>query len=125
MAIEYVTNRPLPPDQIMEVFESVGWNKDRQTIQEAFCRSYCAASFDGDKLVGFARAISDKLYYTGIYDVVVRPDYQRKGIGRTLVNMLLDAFAGTYIFLTYTEGNRDFYQKCGFQDNDSAMWIPK
>jgi len=125
MGIQYKVNGSVEAKKLIEVFKSVGWNKDERDIADAFKNSYYITAHDGETLVGFARAISDNYYYTGIYDVVVRPDYENKGIGKTMVTMLTDKFKGTYFFLTYTEGKREFYEKCGFEYNPNSMWIPK
>lgn len=126
MNINYVANGSIDSKEVIEIFKSVGWTKDESNIIEAFKNSYyITAQDENGKLIGFARAISDHSYYTGIYDVIVRPDYQKLSIGRTMVNSLVEKFKGTYFFLTYTEGKRDFYERCGFQDSNNAMWIPK
>lgn len=125
MKIEYIINGKLDAGEIIEVFQSVGWNKDEKNIVGAFKKSFYILAYDNDELIGFARAISDNEYYTGVYDVVIKPKYQGQGIGRKMVDTIVKEFQGTYIFLTYTEGNRDFYEKCGFKDNNNAMWIQK
>ena len=125
MKYNFMINNDITSKDIIDVFKSVGWNKDENNIVEAFKNSYYITAYDENKLVGFARAISDNHYYTGIYDVVVRPDYQKKGIGKKLVTMLVDKFRGNYFFLTYTEGNKEFYENCGFIENKNSMWIPK
>lgn len=125
MKIEYRVNTPVPGDALIEVFKSVGWNKDENVIVKAFRNSYYVLAYNEEELVGFARAISDDYFYTGIYDVVVKPAYQGKGIAKKMMEDLLQKFKGTYFFLTYTDGNREFYEKCGFKDNDQSMWIPK
>jgi len=125
MKIEYRVNTPVPGDALIEVFKSVGWNKDENVIVKAFQNSYYVLAYNEEELAGFARAISDDYFYTGIYDVVVKPTYQGKGIAKKMMEDLLQKFKGTYFFLTYTDGNREFYEKCGFKDNDQSMWIPK
>lgn len=125
MAIRYIEKGELISSELMSLFQSVGWNKSTDDIVRAFQNSWYITVYDDEELIGFARAISDDYYYTSIFDVVVRPDYQKRGIARQMVNRILERFRGTYFFLTYTEGNRDFYAKCGFQDNPAAMWIPK
>lgn len=125
MNITYTVNNPVKADQLIDVFKSVGWNKAAHDIVPAFENSYYVCAWDGKKLIGFARAISDTYYYTSIFDVVVRPKYQKKGIARAMMHLLQEEFAGTYFFLSYTEGNRDFYAKCGFKDNPSCMLIMK
>ena len=125
MNFKYVSNGEISSKEIIDVFKSVGWNKEEDNIIDAFKNSYYVTTYDGEMLVGFARAISDNYYYTGIYDVVVRTEYQGMGVGRNMVKILLDEFKGTYFFLTYTEGKREFYEKCGFDVNNSSMWIER
>lgn len=113
-------------EEIIKVFKSVGWGKNPDDIVEAFKNSYVVCCYTEDSnLVGFARAISDSIYYTNIFDVVVMPEHQKNGIGKEMMKMLLEKFKGTYFFLTHTEGKREFYEKCGFIFNDCGMWIPK
>ncbi|MBS4538924.1 GNAT family N-acetyltransferase [Clostridium sp. D2Q-11] len=124
MNVKYVINGELNAEEIIEVFKSVGWNKNKDIIVPAFKNSYYIMAYYEDELLGFSRAISDNYYYTGIYDVVVKPEYQGRGIAKRMVESLVEEFKGTYFFLTYTEGKRAFYEKCGFEDNSNAMWIP-
>ena len=125
MSIIYKINNEVIAAELIDVFKSVGWNKDPKDIVEAFRMSYYVTAYTDDQLVGFARAISDRHYYTGIYDVVVRPEHQKQGIAKTMMQMLLREFKGSYFFLSYTEGNRGFYAKCGFEDLATGMWIEK
>jgi GNAT superfamily N-acetyltransferase len=125
MEIKYITNGALNADKIMEVFYSVGWNKDKKNIIKAFEKSFYILAYYNDELIGFARAISDYEYYTGVYDVVIKPYYHGQGIGKKMMETIVKKFKNTYIFLTYTNGNREFYKKCGFIDNNNSMWIPK
>jgi ribosomal protein S18 acetylase RimI-like enzyme len=48
------------------------------------------AAFDGEALVGFARAISDGAFNAYVSTVAVAPAYQRQGIGRELVKRLIE-----------------------------------
>lgn len=43
------------------------------------------SAWDGDRLVGLARAMSDFSYATYLSDLAVHPEYQGRGIGRELV----------------------------------------
>lgn len=43
----------------------------------------------GKKLVGFARLVSDGQFAALVVDLAVHPDYQRRGIGRKLMNRLI------------------------------------
>lgn len=78
--ITYETNGYLDGDEIMKVFTSVGWTKKKMKVMKAFKRSYYIMAYDNEQLIGFARALSDDEYYTGIYDVIVKPSHQKKAL---------------------------------------------
>lgn len=82
--------------------------------------------WDGDRIVGMSRMIGDMGLDYYIKDVVVRPEYQRKGIGRTMVNELLkfiqdNGVSGTEIFveLCAMPDKIPFYEKFGFAANEA------
>ncbi len=82
--------------------------------------------YDGDKIVAMARVIGDMGLDYYIKDVVVRPEYQRKGIGRMLINELLkyindNGINGTDIFveLCAMPDKIPFYEKFGFDANEA------
>lgn len=72
-----------------------------------------------------ARAISDGSKYAWVYDVMVAPNWQGRGIGKTLMRLLLghprvrDSMA---VFLS-TRDAQDLYAKFGFLDR--ALLPPK
>ena len=82
--------------------------------------------YDKDKLIAMARMIGDKGLDYYIKDVVVIPEYQSKGVGRILINELLNyindnGIADTKIFveLCAMPGVIDFYKKFGFDSNEA------
>ncbi|HYF81643.1 MAG TPA: GNAT family N-acetyltransferase [Clostridia bacterium] len=125
MKINYIENGELDAEKIVSIFSSVGWKRDINTICKAFKGSYYILAYNGEDLVGFARAISDDYCYTGIYDVIVVPELQGKGIGKQLVTLLMEKFKHTTIYLTYTEEKDTFYEKFGFQKINNAMRMLK
>lgn len=82
--------------------------------------------FDGDKIVAMARMIGDMGLCYYIKDVVVRPEYQGRGIGRLLINELMkfindNGISGTEIFveLCAMPDKIPFYEKFGFAANEA------
>lgn len=67
--------------------------------------------FDGDKIVAMARMIGDKGLDYYIKDVVVRPEYQGRGIGRTLIGELMK-----YINANGVQGTEIFVELCAMPD---------
>lgn len=83
--------------------------------------------WDGDKIVAMARMLGDMGLDYYIKDVVVRPEYQRRGIGRGMIQALLKfvsdhGVGGTNIFIELTAApeKAPFYEKLGFDANDAV-----
>lgn len=77
------------------------------------------ASFDGDRLVALLRTVGDGASILFVQDILVLPDYQRQGIGRTLMEMLLTHYPERYQLHLLTgkeEATMQFYQSLGFVD---------
>ena len=64
--------------------------------------------FDGPRLIGASRALTDGEYHALIYDVVIHPDYQRHGIGRQMMQALLDRLPVWRIMLVADGTSRTF-----------------
>ncbi|MEQ8156568.1 MAG: GNAT family N-acetyltransferase [Clostridiaceae bacterium] len=77
--------------------------------------------FDGDKLIGFGRAISDGVYQAVIYDVAVLPEYQGKSVGRTIVNGILERISQCNVILYASPGKENFYEKLNFRKMKTGM----
>ena len=71
--------------------------------------------FDGERLIGFGRAISDGQYQSAIYDVVVAPVYQGRGLGLRIVKTLLRRLPKNGNVILYASpGKEGFYERIGF-----------
>ena len=82
--------------------------------------------FDGDKIVAMARMNGDMGLDYYIKDVIVRPEYQGRGIGRMLIDELLkfiseNGVKGTDIFveLCAMPDKIPFDEKFGFSANEA------
>lgn len=82
--------------------------------------------YDGNEIVAMARMIGDMGLDYYIKDVVVKPEYQGKGIGRLLINELLkfikeNGVKNTDIFveLCAMPDKISFYEKFGFNANEA------
>ena len=67
------------------------------------------------------RLIGDGMYYT-IVDIVVQPDYQRRGIGNNIINRILGFVdretptgGRSSIQLIAEKGKETFYENLGFK----------
>jgi len=109
-------------DGYWDLFEATGWNDDykisKQDLSVVLKNSwYMVAAYDGDRLVGFGRVITDGILHAMIYDLITDPEYQEKGIGSEILTRLVDRCKESNISdiqLFCAKGKRKFYEKRGF-----------
>jgi ribosomal protein S18 acetylase RimI-like enzyme len=82
---------------------------------------WLAHAHDGNRLVGFARAISDGVTTAYVSNVMVDPAYRRLGIGRRLLAALTAGRDGVKFVLHTRTGSRSFYSAIGFVDAADMM----
>ncbi len=122
--ITYQNNcRGIRFSEVVEILKTVGMNyHPAETEERAFNNSFRVVfAFDGTRLVGFARAISDGVYQAALYDMAIHPDYQGRGIGKHIVEKIKEQLEGFNILLYASPGKEDFYRKLGFRKMLTGM----
>lgn len=127
-------NKDLNTEQIDSLMNSVGWtnHKGEEKWREILRKSSFVYSIhDGKKIVGFGRILEDGAMCM-FYDIVVHRDYQGKGIGKVIMNNLLDFIKDkNYISVSLFAwpDNKEFlipfYNKFGFQTFETGMRLKK
>lgn len=81
----------------------------------------------GGKTVACARLISDGGYVRYLADVIVRPEFQGQGIGKTMIRMILrhireslEPGERAMTFLMAAKGRESFYRPLGFRDRPNS-----
>ncbi|MGN1187866.1 MAG: GNAT family N-acetyltransferase, partial [Lachnospiraceae bacterium] len=106
-----------------ELREAVGWkNFCREQAESVVANStYSVVVKDEDKDIAMGRVVGDGMYFT-IVDVVVRPEYQGKGIGSMIIGKILSYIENglpygsrASIQLISERGKEGFYLKQGFK----------
>jgi GNAT superfamily N-acetyltransferase len=127
--------KDLPFGQLYELFIAVGWSDGGElsdNMKAGFIKPWIhstlvVSAWDGDRLVGAVRVLSDTIFRSVIYDLLVAPEYQGNGIGSELVRRCLERFPGSG-WLVCTEGETPyFYKKLGFtgmKETDTVLGIP-
>ena len=110
-------------DELVELYRSVDWSlysEHPDLLERAIAgSSYVVTARRRDRLVGLARAVSDGASICYLQDVLIAPDTQRQGIGRTLVTAIMERYADVRqkVLLTDDEpGQRAFYESLGYTE---------
>lgn len=100
----------------------LGRMRETEKIRRAYNKSYrYVVAWDSGKIVGAARMISDGECYGWVHDVAVLPSYRKQGIGRGVMEKLLEGNEGLLIGLTSSFEAVDFYDRLGFKKHKTAM----
>ena len=71
---------------------------DAGLTQAALEKTINIGAWDGPRLVGAVRLLTDGYFFSVVSEIIVDPDYRRKGIGRTLMEMALERAPGVPCF---------------------------
>ena len=110
-------------DKVVDILQKVGMSYHTAEIHKrAFNNSYTVVFvFDKEDLIGFGRAISDGEYQAAIYDVAVLPDYQGKGIGKMIIQIIVKQTPDCSFILYASPGKEKFYEKVNFRRMKTGM----
>ncbi|WP_026952861.1 GNAT family N-acetyltransferase [Algoriphagus mannitolivorans] len=77
------------------------------------------------KLIGLLRGLTDHCYRTFVADLAVVKNYQRKGIGKNLLEFTQNLAPEARLFLFSAEESEPFYQKLGFELHPRCYQLKK
>ena len=96
--------------------------RDPEKLRSSFMNSAVTCFvWDHDELVGAGRAISDGVAYTAIFDVVLLPEFQGRGIGKQIMKFLQAEAKAPNVILHAVPGKEEFYRKLGYRRMRTAM----
>lgn len=112
-------------DEILALYESVGWTnyvERPDMLERAYENSLIIlGAYADERLVGIIRAVGDGASVVFIQDVIVAPEYQRRGIGTAMMKRVMERFAGVYqleLMTDDTPKTAAFYKSLGFASAD-------
>lgn len=97
---------------------------DPKSIAAMLCHAdlLCTA-WDGDKLVGIARSVTDFEFCCYLSDLAVDEAYQKRGIGKKLIALTKSRLGSkAFIILVAAPKAEGYYSKIGF-DGHRQAWI--
>ena len=110
--------------QLHALFQNEWWTKGRsledvQTMLEHSNYVFGCCDNGSKKLVGFARVLTDRVFKAFIFDVIVHPDFRGRGIGKLLMDAILEhpQFSRVKHIELYCRPEMiPYYQRWGFTD---------
>jgi GNAT superfamily N-acetyltransferase len=114
------THRELPirSRSVCELYDHVGWRRPggEDEIAAVLEAGPAVGAWDGDRLVGFARALSDGHFAAYVEDVMVHEGYRGGGLGDRILARLLREIGGVgQVSLFCAPMVTRFYEGHGFR----------
>jgi GNAT superfamily N-acetyltransferase len=107
--------------ELVSLYTSVGWtaySENPHRLAAAVRNStYVATAWEGERLIGLVRAVSDDVSIAFLQDLLVRPEHQGRGVGRMLMQAFLERFEHVRQKALLTDevpAQLRFYEKAGF-----------
>jgi GNAT superfamily N-acetyltransferase len=101
--------------------ESVGWDAvpaNDEELQAALDRTWnVTARADDGRLVALVRVLDDGALYASVWDMMVVPELQRRGVGRALFDPVIARVGGrNLVSLVATAAGKELYRSAGFSE---------
>ena len=120
--MDLIYNKTLPTaDEYNKLRENVGWGiMPNDIVEKSFDNTLFGVSvYDNNKIIGTGRIVGDGGLCFYIQDIMVLKDFQKKGIGSKIMDMIMNylktnASVNSYIGLMSAKGLENFYSKYEF-----------
>jgi ribosomal protein S18 acetylase RimI-like enzyme len=138
LPIFFSTERQIDLYELEELCDTVGWaRRPLRKVRTAIEYSFLVVTMweirgSRRRLIGFARATSDHAFNATIWDVVVHPDFQSRGLGKALMKYVLKKLRNeeiSNVTLFADPHVVDFYKTMGFMPDPEGIkgmfWYPQ
>jgi ribosomal protein S18 acetylase RimI-like enzyme len=109
--------RAISPGAVVGLYRIQGWWPERtaEQVAAALDNGPAVGAWQGDDLVGFARAVTDGVLRAYLEDVIVAPDFRNVGLGRALMMAILDLLQPiSVVTLFCSRDHVSYYEAAGF-----------
>lgn len=124
MNVIYKVEQNLDPSEFVDILNRSSLGERRPVDDFSRIKMMCenanlivTARLDG-KLIGIARSITDFAYCTYLSDLAVDKDYQKKGIGKRLIEETKKQAPQAKLILISAPAAIDYYPKIGMKKHD-------
>jgi len=129
MSLTYKINAPVSTDHFIDLLHESTLG-DRRPLDDRECMegmmknsNLMVTAWDDGKLIGIARSMTDFHYACYLSDLAVHRDYQKKGIGKRLLNLTLGELGPKCkLILVAAPSANSYYEHVGFKNNPRC-WV--
>jgi ribosomal protein S18 acetylase RimI-like enzyme len=125
--IIFSDRKDIEPAQLVALYRQAPWATTR--TQDDTCdmlahTDVAITAWDGSRLVGLGRVLTDYVYRASIWDVIVDTDYQGQDIGTHIIQRILDHpdLKRVELFWLCTR-SPGFYEKLGFSSKEQTGMV--
>jgi GNAT superfamily N-acetyltransferase len=123
--IIYKNIKEINAEELKNLFLSVEWSSGHypEKLTKAMKNSDTVfTAWENDKLIGLVNALDDGIMTAYVHYLLVNPEYQCKGIGKELVNLIKEHYKDYLrIVLIAYDKEAGFYENCGFKAGNDEI----
>jgi ribosomal protein S18 acetylase RimI-like enzyme len=126
--INFLDSTDIHPQQLLELYGQTDWARDRSLDDTKLMLAHtdvAISAWDGHKLVGFGRVLTDYVFRASIWDVIVDRSYQDRDIGKKIIHRILTHpdLERVELFWLCTRRYQGFYASLGFSDKEQTGMV--
>ncbi len=126
--ITFSDRKDIDPDQLVNLYRQAPWANGRTADDARAMLAHtdvAVSAWDGPRLVGFGRVLTDYVYRASIWDVIVDKEYQGQDIGTEIMQRILNHpdLKRVELFWLCTRDKQTFYEKLGFSSKEQTGMV--
>ena len=126
-AVSYSHGEAPDASRLLALFRQAPWAKERSledAVRMLQHTDFTICAWDGERLIGFGRVLTDFVYRATIWDVIVDRAYQGRGIGTEIVTRILHHPQLERVELFWLCTRRPgFYERLGFSSKEQTGMV--
>jgi GNAT superfamily N-acetyltransferase len=129
MSITYQVNPPITASHFIDILQrsTLGERRplhDIAAMEQMFSHgNVYVGAYEGVKLVGLARVMTDFVFTSYLSDLAVDEAYQNQGIGKQLIREVQKAIPKAKIILLAAPAAEGYYPKIGMQHHEHCYTL--
>lgn len=121
-------NKTIDEDKLMQMIrEEEGWDYADESLADkyklALETSVTYVAYQDDDLCGFSRSLDDAGFYIYVCDLLVKPAFRGKELGKKLMECLHKDYPNQVVYVMSDEDG--YYEKIGYECVGSIFEVPK